>query len=73
MQTRGTAVRGSLERYKFGCANDHQLPKHKLSESEVRMGMRSVDPSRTWKGGNGSRRRTIRGNASATGQSFSGW
>ena len=44
-------MRGSLERYRFGSANDDKTPKHKLSKSEVRVGMTWTDASRTWDGG----------------------
>ena len=40
MQARDTGLRSSVGRYRFGGANNNQIPKHKLSKSEVRVGLK---------------------------------
>lgn len=40
----------SLEGYVFGSANDHQLPKHKMSGSQVRVDMKLTNPPQPWEG-----------------------
>lgn len=38
MRAHSTAVQDSLKDYRFGSANDRQVPSHKLSDSQVREG-----------------------------------
>lgn len=71
IQAHDTAVLGSLERYRFGSANDHQMPKHKLSRSQVSEA--EIDSSVPTMGrGNGCLRLSSQRNAEATERLFSG-
>jgi len=46
MRAHSTAVQDSLKDYRFGSANDVQIPSHRLSDSQVEMDMKSVHNSR---------------------------
>ena len=73
IQAYGTPVRGSLERYRFGSASDHHFPKHKLSKSKVRVGVRSIGPSRAWEVGNIQYRLSGQGDAELTENHLPQW
>lgn len=49
MRAHSTAVQDSLKDYRFGSANDIQIPSHRLSDSQVRMGSQPNEGARRQK------------------------